>query len=79
MASKTPRKANGKAYSAVVEVKGMPLTRGVSFGSSIGAEKMGGDTQAMSLMNDTRCRLTADVFGPGTTPDAGPPGNLPCV
>ena len=41
---------------------GMELMREESFGPIIGIQKVGGDDEALSLMNDTRYGLTAGVF-----------------
>ncbi|MCJ0765779.1 aldehyde dehydrogenase family protein [Variovorax terrae] len=45
---------------------GMALMREESFGPVIGIQKVGGDGEAVALMNDTRYGLTAGVY----TPDA---------
>ena len=45
---------------------GMALMREESFGPIIGIQKVGGDAEALALMNDTRYGLTAGVY----TPDA---------
>jgi acyl-CoA reductase-like NAD-dependent aldehyde dehydrogenase len=44
----------------------MELMREESFGPIIGIQKVGGDEEAIALMNDTRYGLTAGVY----TPDA---------
>ncbi|MES2958543.1 MAG: aldehyde dehydrogenase family protein [Pseudomonadota bacterium] len=41
---------------------GMELMREESFGPIIGIQKVGGDDEALALMNDTRYGLTAGVF-----------------
>jgi acyl-CoA reductase-like NAD-dependent aldehyde dehydrogenase len=46
---------------------GMALMREESFGPVIGIQKVGGDDEAVALMNDTRYGLTAGVY----TPDGG--------
>ena len=43
---------------------GMELMREESFGPLIGIQKVGGDAEAVRLMNDTRYGLTAGVFTP---------------
>ncbi len=50
----------------------MELMREESFGPIIGIQKVGGDAEAIHLMNDTRYGLTAGVF----TPDAVRAKNL---
>ena len=42
----------------------MDLMREESFGPVIGIQKVGGDAEALALMNDTRYGLTAGVFTP---------------
>jgi len=43
----------------------MELMREESFGPIIGIQKVGGDEEAIALMNDTRYGLTAGVYTPG--------------
>ena len=42
----------------------MALMRDESFGPIIGIQKVGGDAEALALMNDTRYGLTAGVYSP---------------
>ncbi len=42
----------------------MELMREESFGPIIGIQKVGGDEEAVTLMNDTRYGLTAGVYTP---------------
>jgi acyl-CoA reductase-like NAD-dependent aldehyde dehydrogenase len=45
----------------------MDLMREESFGPIIGIQKVGGDAEALALMNDTRYGLTAGVYTPDET------------
>ncbi|MEP6971763.1 MAG: aldehyde dehydrogenase family protein, partial [Betaproteobacteria bacterium] len=57
----------GNWYAPTVFTKvnhNMDLMREESFGPLIGIQKVGGDDEAVALMNDTRYGLTAGVFTP---------------
>ncbi len=60
-----PGPGNGFAPTVLTKVHhGMALMREESFGPVIGIQKVSGDEEAITLMNDSRYGLTAGVYSP---------------